>query len=59
MPDFEPIFELKANLYKETCPVILEGGALYFVEPEEEEGEPRAFATVTFRKIDDRAVTAL
>ena len=59
MPDFEPIFELKANLYKETCPVILEGGALYFVEPEEEEGEPRAFATVTFRNIDDRAVTAL
>ncbi len=59
MPDFEPIFELKANLYKETCPVLLQGGALYFVEPEDEEGEPRAFATVTFRNIDDRAVTAL
>lgn len=59
MPDFEPIFELKANLYKETCPVLLQSGALYTVEPEEEEGEPRAFATVTFRNIDDRAITAL
>jgi len=59
VPDFEPIFELKANLYKETCPVLIQGGALYSVPAEEEEGEPRMLATVTFRNIDDRAVTAL
>ena len=59
MPDFEPLFELKENLYKESCPVLLQSGRLYCAEPQEEEGEPRYFARLTFRNIDSRAVTAL
>ena len=59
MPDFEPLFELKPNLYKETCPVLLQSGALFRAEPEEEDGEVRTYVSLTFRNIDDRAVTAL
>lgn len=61
MPDFEPLFELKENLYKETCPVLLQSGALLRAEPAEgEEGaEPRSFVRLTFRNLDTRPVTAL
>lgn len=59
VPDFEPLFELKPNIYKVTCPVLLQSGALFCVEPEEEEGETRTYAALTFRNIDDRAITAL
>ena len=59
LPDFEPLFEIKPNIYKETCPVLLQSGALYCVEPEEDEAESRTYATLTFRNLDNRAVTAL
>ena len=32
MADFEPLFELK-NQYRESCPVLLQSGALYREEP--------------------------
>ena len=32
MADFEPLFELK-NQYRESCPVLLQSGALYHEEP--------------------------
>ena len=32
MADFEPFFELK-NQYRESCPVLLQSGALYREEP--------------------------
>ncbi len=66
MPDFEPLFALKENLYKETCPVILESGVLVQVPvavPEQEEApevsELQSVMRLTFRNIDSRAVTAL
>ena len=69
MPDLEPLFELKENLYKETCPVVLESGALEQVlvpaaVPEQEDAPPlppetRNVVRMTFRNIDSRAVTAL
>lgn len=59
MPDFEPLFELKENLYKETCPVLLQSGILVCLEPEEEGAEPQTVARLTFRNIDSRAITAL
>lgn len=61
MPDFEPLFELKENLYKETCPVLLQSGVLLRAEAAEgeEEAEPRTFARLVFRNLDSRSVTAL
>lgn len=59
LPDFEPLFEMKPNLYKETCPVLLQSGALFCVVPESEDAEPRTFARLVFRNIDDRAITAM
>lgn len=69
MPDLEPLFELKENLYKEICPVVLESGALEQVlvpaaVPEQEDAPPlppetRNVVRMTFRNIDSRAVTAL
>lgn len=59
MPGLEPLFELKPNLYKESCPVLLQNGALFCAEAEEEGGEARTYAALTFRNIDDRAITAL
>lgn len=62
MPDFEPLFELKENLYKETCPVVLEKGVLTQTAAEEaQEGEQavRTVVRMTFRNIDSRAVTAV
>lgn len=63
MPELEPLFELKENLYKETCPVLLQSGALLqeAVEDEAQEGAQtmRTFVRMTFRNIDARAVTAV
>ncbi|MGN0478134.1 MAG: hypothetical protein ACI4GO_01750 [Hominenteromicrobium sp.] len=67
MPDFEPLFELKENLYRETCPILLQSGVLA-QEPVEaevsEEAEDsaqtlRSFVRLTFRNLDARAVTAV
>lgn len=59
MPGFEPLFELKENMYKETCPVLLQGGVLIQTAPEEEGAEPQTVAKLTFRNLDSRAITAL
>lgn len=67
MPDFEPLFELKENLYKETCPILLESGALVqeTTEVEAPDGvqgaapSVRTFVRLTFRNLDVRAVTAV
>ena len=67
MPDFEPLFELKDNLYKETCPILLQSGALVQetveVEASDEaqsaEQTTRTYVRLTFRNLDTRAVTAV
>ena len=59
MPDFEPLFELKENLYKETCPVLIQSGVLFCTEPEEEDAQPQKMVRLTFRNIDSRPITAL
>ena len=67
MPDFEPLFELKDNLYKETCPILLQSGALVQetveVEASDEaqsaEQTTRTYVRLMFRNLDTRAVTAV
>lgn len=70
MPDLEPLFELKENLYKETCPAVLQSGVLVQIPaaaPETQAEapqpappqEPRSAVRLTFRNIDSRAITAL
>ena len=70
MPDLEPLFELKENLYKETCPAVLQSGVLVQIPaaaPETQaeapqpapQQEPRSAVRLTFRNIDSRAITAL
>lgn len=54
MPDLEPLFELKENLYKETCPVILLGGAL---SSDPETGEMHV--QMRLQNIDSRPITAI
>lgn len=53
-PDFTELSQLKNNLYKETCPIIIETGVLLF-----DQERDCVYARLSMRNISDRVITSV